>query len=196
MNYYLLLALSILFFAIIHSLTASNFFRSRAKWFRRKHYNFLSILSVLPIIYAWARGYESSPLLYAAEFPLSLALYLLMLTGAAIFILGAKEMDLPEFFGINEAGEKKLVTTGMHGIVRHPLYLGLIILIWSFPKLSLIDFVGNSGITLYLLIGALLEERKLLAEFGEEYERYKKKVPMLLPECVFCKRMAKIIKRT
>jgi len=190
MNYYFLLALSILSFGVMHSFTASNFFKSKTKWFKRKHYNFLSLLLILPIIYAWTKGYESSPFLYIARFPLSTALYFLMLTGIAIFILGAREMDLLDFFGIKEAKEKKLVTTGMHSIVRHPLYLGLIILIWSFPKLKLIDIIGNAGITLYLIAGAFIEEKKLLEEFGEEYEKYTEEVPMLLP-CIFCKRRRK-----
>jgi len=191
MNYYFLLALSILFFGAMHSFTASNFFKSRIKWFKRKHYNFLSLLLILPIIYAWTKGYESSPFLYIARFPLSLAFYFLMLTGTAIFILGAREMDLFDFFGIKEAKEKKMVATGMHSVVRHPLYLGLIILIWSFPKLKFIDIIGNAGITLYLIAGAFIEERKLLEEFGEEYEKYKKEVPMFLPECIICKRRRK-----
>ncbi len=79
--------------------------------------------------------------------------------------------------------EQKLVRTGMHGRVRHPLYLGhlLMLLCWT---------VGTGWIALFGLTGfALLsgwamiyfEERELEKRFGEEYREYRKIVPMLLP---------------
>ena len=37
------------------------------------------------------------------------------------------------------------------------------------------------SMTVYILIGAHFEERKLLREFGEDYARYKENTPMLLP---------------
>jgi protein-S-isoprenylcysteine O-methyltransferase Ste14 len=41
------------------------------------------------------------------------------------------------------------------------------------------------GITLYILIGARLEERKLLSQFGEDYRAYQQKVPMFIPGLKF-----------
>ena len=37
------------------------------------------------------------------------------------------------------------------------------------------------GVTVYTLIGSLLEERRLAAQFGQEYVEYKKRTPWLLP---------------
>jgi protein-S-isoprenylcysteine O-methyltransferase Ste14 len=39
----------------------------------------------------------------------------------------------------------------------------------------------NVGLTLYLILGAIYEERKLVREFGEQYTRYQERVPMLIP---------------
>jgi protein-S-isoprenylcysteine O-methyltransferase Ste14 len=186
MNYNLLLALSILAFGVIHSFTASNYFKTRLKRFNRIHYNLLSLLAILPVTLAWSQGYSTSRLLYRIDYPLNILFYLFMLTGAAIFILGAMEMDLIDFIGLHSPGpvEKSFSSAGIHSSVRHPLYLGLIIIIWSFPNMKVIDIVGASGFTLYMIVGAFLEESKLSKEFGEEYERYKKQTPMFIPKIV------------
>jgi protein-S-isoprenylcysteine O-methyltransferase Ste14 len=105
-----------------------------------------------------------------------------MLVGSVIFVLGAVEMDLLAFLGIKKAETDGLSKKGIHRIVRHPLYLGVIIIFWSFPTLKMIDLVGNYGLTIYLIIGAYLEERKLIEEYGKEYRKYKNETPMFMPK--------------
>jgi protein-S-isoprenylcysteine O-methyltransferase Ste14 len=77
-----------------------------------------------------------------------------------------------------------LFEKGIHGYVRHPLYLGTFLLIWGFfllfPYGSLL--VTNIIITLYTLLGIFYEEKKLIRDFGEKYESYKREVPMLFPK--------------
>jgi protein-S-isoprenylcysteine O-methyltransferase Ste14 len=76
-----------------------------------------------------------------------------------------------------------LIITGVHRFVRHPLYLGTFGFLWGmlpvFPFYSLL--ISNSVITIYTLMGIRLEEEKLIGEFGEDYRRYRREVPMLLP---------------
>jgi len=76
-----------------------------------------------------------------------------------------------------------LLQNGLHGHVRHPLYMGTFIFIWSlwllFPWLSLC--ISNSIITVYTIIGARLEEKKLERVFGADYTSYRKKTPMFIP---------------
>ena len=43
------------------------------------------------------------------------------------------------------------------------------------------DIVANSVLTIYIIIGTVLEERKLVLEFGDTYIRYQREVPMLIP---------------
>lgn len=176
------LILSFAVFAFFHSFMASNSFKRRFPWFKRAYYNVISLLLLLPFVYAWAKSYKGSEILYSFKLPYALIFYFLMLAGAAIFILGAMEMDLPGFIGIKK--EEKISgfsRKGMHSIVRHPMYLGLMLFIWSFPELRVVDITGNLCITAYLILGAFLEERKLLEEFGMEYENYRKEVPMFIP---------------
>ena len=84
---------------------------------------------------------------------------------------------------IQETSHNKLLITGIHRYVRHPLYLGTFSFIWGLflvkPDLSLL--IANSIITVYTLIGIKLEEDKLIGEFGESYKNYQQSVPKLLP---------------
>jgi protein-S-isoprenylcysteine O-methyltransferase Ste14 len=73
-----------------------------------------------------------------------------------------------------------LNTTGVLGITRHPWYLATIMLIWA-RGLDVSTLITNIILTLYLIVGTALEERKLLIEYGEDYRRYQQKVSMLIP---------------
>jgi len=78
----------------------------------------------------------------------------------------------------------RVVTTGVYSIVRHPQYLGGLLAHVAFTFIfsalySLLITPLIAGIV-YLL--SRKEEEELTKEFGEEYIRYKKKVPMFLPK--------------
>jgi protein-S-isoprenylcysteine O-methyltransferase Ste14 len=74
----------------------------------------------------------------------------------------------------------ELKRSGLLGVVRHPMYLALILYLWC-QTFRTIDLVINTLLTLYVLIGTWLEERKLILEFGEAYLEYQRQVPMLIP---------------
>lgn len=68
----------------------------------------------------------------------------------------------------------------LHRHVRHPWYsLGLLIPVDV--DMDEARLVSARCITLYLWLGSLLEERKLLALHGEAYARYRERVPGLVP---------------
>ena len=71
-------------------------------------------------------------------------------------------------------------TPMLYRIVRHPLYVGLLLAFWSTPIMTLTHLVFAIATTAYILIAIQLEERDLLAEHPE-YARYRKRVPMLVP---------------
>lgn len=76
-----------------------------------------------------------------------------------------------------------LITSGIHGVVRHPLYLGTFAFTWGlFLWMPLADIlITASCITLYTLIGMHYEERKLVKEYGQAYTCYQARVPMIIP---------------
>ena len=73
------------------------------------------------------------------------------------------------------------VARGPYGYVRHPLYLCMLLLIWSTPRLSTDQLLFNVLWTAWVVVGIKLEERDLLVEFGDTYRRHQRRVPMLLP---------------
>jgi protein-S-isoprenylcysteine O-methyltransferase Ste14 len=71
--------------------------------------------------------------------------------------------------------------TWLYRFVRHPLYVGLLIAFWSAPTMTLGRLVFALGMTVYILIGIRYEERDLVRFIGEDYRRYRERVPMLVP---------------
>lgn len=74
-----------------------------------------------------------------------------------------------------------LITHGPYRWVRHPLYLSALFLVWTYPELTLDRLVLDLSFTTWVIVGTLLEERKLLAIYGEEFRRYQRDVPMMIP---------------
>jgi len=75
----------------------------------------------------------------------------------------------------------RLVTDGLYRWVRHPIYTASLLLIWLLPVMTA-NMLGLAiGATVYILVGARLEERKLVTEFGDAYREYKRRTPMLIP---------------
>jgi protein-S-isoprenylcysteine O-methyltransferase Ste14 len=73
------------------------------------------------------------------------------------------------------------VVRGPYRYVRHPLYLFMLLLIWSTPRFSTDQLLFNMLWTAWIIVGTKLEERDLLADFGQTYRLYQASVPMLIP---------------
>ena len=95
--------------------------------------------------------------------------------------------DHAKFFGLTYNAEKRgpLCIEGPYRFVRHPLMVGLLIALWAQPTMPRELLMLNAGLTFYILLAIRWEERDLVREFGEEYEKYRRKVPALIPFRVF-----------
>lgn len=71
--------------------------------------------------------------------------------------------------------------SGPYRWVRHPLYFFALLLIWSCPDLTTDRLYFNVLWTAWIYVGTFLEERDLVAAFGDAYRRYQRTVPMLIP---------------
>lgn len=91
-------------------------------------------------------------------------------------------------FGLNTVfgktrEEPQVITTGVFSIVRHPVYLGSILLYLGFIllSLSLLSVLVWILIIVFHYMISRYEEKLLTQRFGSVYEECKKKVPMLFP---------------
>ncbi|MEL7533700.1 MAG: isoprenylcysteine carboxylmethyltransferase family protein [Bacteroidota bacterium] len=74
-----------------------------------------------------------------------------------------------------------LKTPLLYLLVRHPVYLGMIIFHFSTPYMSIGRLLLAVGITYFLLRQIELDETQLLKQFGDRYRAYQQKVPKILP---------------
>ena len=180
---------------IIHSIWASSVFKnwiskyipSLKSWYRLI-YNFFAIILLIPVMWIH-KNLSFTNQLFEPNVFLKIIGYIGILIGLYLGKLGFKNYSLNEFTGIyqlnnhHEFHPTVLNTNGLNGIVRHPLYFAGIIIIWSYfltsPSPNVL--ISNLCLTIYLYIGTLFEEKKLINEFGLIYANYKKEVSMLIP---------------
>ncbi|MBI5823783.1 MAG: isoprenylcysteine carboxylmethyltransferase family protein [Chloroflexi bacterium] len=191
MNIFILL-LALTIWGIVHSFLASHLakdlfhLQAGGMDFYRLAYNIFAGISFLPVLYLMATLPDQA--VYQVSAPWSW----LMLGGQAFAVLmlvaAFLQTDSLSFVGLRQLFEQEktgaLVTRGLYRVVRHPLYTFGLLFIWLSPSVSQNSLTVYLGATLYTLIGAYFEERKLLRDFGEAYAEYKRKTPMLIPGLV------------
>lgn len=185
------LVFAILVWGVVHSITASLGFKESLRRtfgvgfmkYYRLLYNVFSAVSFAPILYLMValptRG------LYQIPSPWSY----LMLAGqglsALLLLLAVLQTDTLSFVGLRQLFEQekpgKLIKSGFYRSMRHPLYTFSLLFLWLSPNMTVNSFIVYLSLTVYILVGAYFEERKLLREFGQEYADYKAVTPMIIP---------------
>ena len=189
-KFHLLLFLGWAFFTLSHSLMAlwgwKNFLlRVMGRYFRyyRLLYSIMAFL-ILGLVVGYQYSHSSirlftSSLAWVAGLPLA---------ATGVYIMG---VCIKKYFanlsGIDvftkETAPMVLETGGLHRFMRHPLYAGTLLFMWSmfllFPYLN--NLIACAVSTVYVLIGISLEERKLVKEYGTSYIVYASKTPRLIP---------------
>jgi protein-S-isoprenylcysteine O-methyltransferase Ste14 len=72
-------------------------------------------------------------------------------------------------------------TPMLYSRVRHPLYIGWAMAFWASPTMSAGHLLFASVLTAYMGLAALVEERDLIAHFGDQYLQYRRDVPRFVP---------------
>ena len=187
----LLLIFIIALWGILHSLLASLRFKKFLRRtlgngfmkFYRLFYNIFAVFSIATALYLMITLPDR--ILYQVPSPWSYLMRIGQVVSAIFLFAAAMQTDILSFAGLRQVVEEEkkgdLITSGLYRFVRHPLYTFSLLILWLSPSLSVNSFIVYMALTLYVLLGIIFEERKLLREFGQEYAHYKSVTPMLIP---------------
>jgi protein-S-isoprenylcysteine O-methyltransferase Ste14 len=108
--------------------------------------------------------------------------------GAIGMILVTLRFDGSDLIGIRQVWEQgqprapdRLLIVGAYRWVRHPLMACLLVFLWCHPVMPPALALLSGGLTVYVLLALILEERDLIARFGSAYRGYRARVPLLVP---------------
>lgn len=189
----LLIVVVFLGYFALHSLTASLWLKQliarccpAATPYYRLGFNLLASLTALPLIYlAWR--FPGEPLWHWQGVAFYLVNIVALLAVIAL-VYSIRLYDMSEFMGLRQVrgqisdvnDQENFRISPFHRYVRHPWYFLILVIIWT-RDLSTNQLLIYCLVTLYLIIGSRLEERKLIAYHGEVYREYSKRVAGLFP---------------
>ncbi len=185
--------LLILAFAIQHSGMARASFK---RWWTRftpapiERCTYILTASLLLLLLYWLWRPMPAMVWSVGSPALRSAITVLFWAGWAVTGLAAVATSQLEMIGVRQvlnalggrpAGDLTLTTSGLYRIVRHPIYVGFIVGVWSAPDMTVGHLMFSVTATAYTVLGAILEERDLVRIFGDKYRDYQRRVRMLLP---------------
>ncbi len=151
-------------------------------------YNAIAIITLIPLL-GFTAHLQAEPF-FRWNGLARLGQICMLLTALYLFWAGARNYDVLQFLGFRnlQADDTcslisegcQLENKGVLNIVRHPWYTGGILIIWT-RNLDWAALVTNIILTGYFIVGAWLEERKLVRQFGDTYRTYQQNVSMLFP---------------
>ena len=180
-------------FALQHSVMARRWFKAWLTRYvsptiERSTYVLCASLALLLMFWQWR---PLGGLVWQVDHPVATAvLWTLFAAGWVLAFVTTVLISHFDLFGLRQVWMaligKPYVPVGfvmpwLYSVVRHPLYLGFILAFWMTPAMTVTHLVFAIATTGYILIAIQLEERDLVAEHGSAYERYRQRVPMLVP---------------
>ena len=186
-------ALLLAAFAVQHSLMARPFFKRWlthviAEPMERSTYVLASNAAMILMFVFWQPvGIEIWTFTSLAA---RIVAYSVFFTGWIIVFVATCLISHFDLMGLRQVGlfflgkpytSLKFTMPGAYKLVRHPLYVGWIIVFWATPTMTVGHLFFALGTTIYILIAIQLEERDLVDAHGVAYVSYRNEVPMLIP---------------
>jgi protein-S-isoprenylcysteine O-methyltransferase Ste14 len=179
-------------FALQHSIMARPAFKRR--WTRivpaateRSTYVLLSSLALILLFWQWR---PIGAVVWHVEGEIARALiYTGYACGWVLLLFATFLINHFDLFGLRQVWlyfrdrpyvEVPFRTPSLYRVVRHPLYVGWLLIFWCAPTMTAAHLLFAVLTTLYILVAIRFEERDLVNAFPE-YARYRAEVPMLIP---------------
>lgn len=181
-------------FAVHHSVTARESFKRRLtkiipRSAERPTYVLISGLFMLAFCVYWQP--IGGGVVWSVGNSLAATILMTMhIVGWLILVAATFEIDHFELMGLKQAvtfsqGKEfvppKFKEKILYRLVRHPIQLGILMGMWINSTMTVTHLMLSVGFTVYVFIGLYFEEKSLIAQFGDVYRDYKKRVPMVLP---------------
>lgn len=182
----------IFLFGFFHSLMARERFK---RWWtkiipadaERSTYVMQSALFLSLAMWQW----QPMPgTIWSLQGPFMWVAYGICALGVCLVLLSTFLIDHFELFGLRQIWtantgrsmpKPKFRTPFLYRFVRHPMQLGVILVFFGTPHMTVGHMLFATSMTAYVMIGLWFEERALVREFGDAYRNYRKHVPMLIP---------------
>lgn len=180
-------------FALVHSLLAREGLRRRLlsrlhPALERSVYTWIAALQIVALIVLWR---PLPGIVWEVGDATSRALlWTIHALGWLVAVAGFHAAGAAHLFGLAQARasaagrpyvEPPLVTSGLYAWIRHPLYAGTLVALWSVPTMSNGRLLLAATLTAYIALGARLEERDLARRHGDGYRSYRERVPGYVP---------------
>ncbi len=180
-------------FGLSHSVMARQGFK---KWWTKivpqpiERSTYVLVASLMLMLMMWQWRTIDIIIFDVSASPISLIFWFIFWAGWGLVLLSTFLINHFDFVGIRQAylshqnvpyKQIPFVVRSLYHLVRHPLQLGVILGIWSTPIMTAGHLLLAITILIYIFIGLKYEERDLIATFGDDYQEYAAKTPMLIP---------------
>jgi methanethiol S-methyltransferase len=181
-------------FGVQHSVMARPAFkrgwtRAVPKELERSLYVLISSAVLALLMWQWRP--IPTPVLWHADTTLTVGLaWSVMAVGVLVLLWATFLIDHFELFGLRQGWSTlrgkvlrgpAFVTPYLYKIVRHPLYVGWLLIFWGAPTMPAGHVLFSVGMSGYILLAIRFEERDLVQHIGKPYEQYREQVPALVP---------------